>query len=63
MSDRQSAGASAETASGGEVLYNGIQLPEQWPPHYGKFSGEPMAVPYLATPPEVIPMRPPGIYR
>ncbi|QQO09943.1 hypothetical protein [Breznakiella homolactica] len=38
-----------------ETLYNGIILPEQWPPRYSEerlASGEP--VPYLSNPPDVI---------
>jgi hypothetical protein len=38
----------------GETLYNGILLPEQWPPDYGGWTREPMPVPYLENPPEVI---------
>jgi hypothetical protein len=37
-----------------EVLYNGIRLPSTWPPHPSSLSLEPMAVPYLASPPEII---------
>ncbi|QHI70352.1 hypothetical protein [Tichowtungia aerotolerans] len=41
----------------GEVLYNGIQLPEVWPPeHIDPRSKKPMPVPYLDYPPEVIPI-------
>ena len=40
----------------GEVLYNGIVLPEKWPPHYSRPPDEPMPVPYLANPPKVIPI-------
>ena len=43
-------------ASGAEVLYNGIVLPEQWPPKYDRPPNEPMPVPYLAKPPGVIPI-------
>lgn len=44
-----------------EVLYNGIQLPEQWPPDYGpsdygKYNRQPIPVPYLDEPPAVIPI-------
>ncbi|MEM7369666.1 MAG: twin-arginine translocation signal domain-containing protein [Bacteroidota bacterium] len=41
----------------GELLYNGIQLPAEWPPrtqepaHY-----DPMPIPYLASPPDIIPI-------
>jgi len=38
----------------GETLYNGIELPDQWPPNYGVLKREPMPVPYLDSPPEVI---------
>ncbi len=39
----------------GAKLYNGITLPELWPPqHLDPDSAEPMAVPYLQHPPEVI---------
>jgi hypothetical protein len=42
------------SVSGGEVLYNGIGLPEQWPPKNPAISYEPMDVPYLENPPAVI---------
>jgi hypothetical protein len=39
----------------GERLYNGIQLPEDWPPRdIDPKSDEPMPVPYLDHPPKVI---------
>ncbi|AKJ64579.1 hypothetical protein [Kiritimatiella glycovorans] len=39
----------------GKKLYNGIRLPETWPPvHMHPVSTEPMPVPYLDHPPEVI---------
>ncbi|MFM8470293.1 MAG: hypothetical protein ACKODH_10035 [Limisphaerales bacterium] len=38
----------------GETLYNGIILPEVWPPKDAYKAGEPMPVPYLSTPPPVI---------
>lgn len=38
----------------GETLYNGIVLPEVWPPKGTYKAGEPMAVPYLSNPPPVI---------
>ena len=41
-------------ATAGEVLYNGIELPDEWPPNYDGWTREPMRVPYLKTPPEVI---------
>jgi len=41
----------------GEVLYNGIRLPESWPPRSVYFDDvSPMPVPYLTHPPEVIPI-------
>ena len=40
----------------GQLLYNGIQLPKQWPPRLERLSREPMPVPYLEQPPEVIPI-------
>jgi len=41
---------------GDRVLYNGIRLPEQWPPRVQRLTREPMDVPYLAQPPEVVPI-------
>lgn len=39
----------------GELLYNGIRLPREWPPRTQDFdSTEPMQVPYLRYPPSVI---------
>ena len=39
------------------ILYNGIQLPDQWPPRTGNPNSlEPMVVPYLINPPQVIPI-------
>ena len=41
----------------GELLYNGIRLPEEWPPQdIDPHSTEPMRVPYLEAPPQVIPI-------
>ena len=41
----------------GEVLYNGIRLPGEWPPrNMGPLSREPMPVPYLDSPPSMIPI-------
>lgn len=40
----------------GELLYNGIRLPQQWPPRIEKLGSEPMRVPYLQSPPSVIPI-------
>ena len=54
-------GTSAQTTApkplSGRTLYNGIVLPEVWPPRDGDMmSAEPMKVPYLASPPQVIPI-------
>lgn len=38
----------------GEKLYNGIVLPDEWPPNYGELTREPMRIPYLENLPEVI---------
>jgi hypothetical protein len=43
-----------DTAVASEKLYNGIVLPEEWPPKAEHFSLEPMPVPYLQNPPAVI---------
>ena len=43
-------------AEGGETLYNGIELPDQWPPNVQKLTLDPMPVPYLDLPPTVIPI-------
>lgn len=51
------ANLSASTRSvkpGGEVLYNGIRLPTQWPPRVNQLTREPMAVPHYRPP--VIPI-------
>jgi hypothetical protein len=42
------------TASAGETLYNGIELPDEWPPRYDELTRDPMPVPYLETPPAII---------
>lgn len=40
-----------------ETLYNGIELPDQWPPRGVNLrSAQPMRVPYLEAPPDVIPI-------
>lgn len=45
------------TENAGELLYNGIRLPEIWPPeHLDPRGEEPMPVPYLDHPPKVIPI-------
>ena len=40
----------------GERLYNGIVLPRRWPPDYGRLTREPKPLPYLSSPPDVIPI-------
>ena len=40
----------------GELLYNGIRLPVQWPPQLSQLDREVRPVPYLDHPPEVIPI-------
>lgn len=43
--------------TGGETLYNGIELPDVWPPANGSPKKyEPMSVPYLEAPPAVVPI-------
>jgi hypothetical protein len=39
-----------------QTLFNGIQLPATWPPRIKSLSREPMPVPYLTSPPAVIPI-------
>jgi len=49
--------AAAGFPQGGDVLYNGIRLPSQWPPTGIKLSHEPLPdPPYLASPPDIIPI-------
>ncbi len=45
-------------AFAGETLYNGITLPDVWPPRTPSMEpgGEPMPVPYLAHPPQILPI-------
>ena len=47
-------GARLPVAVGGEVLYNGIRLPETWPPRMEDVRDDPQRPPYLAKPPKVI---------
>jgi len=42
--------------TGGELLYNGIELPDQWPPRIEQLTREPMPVPYLEHRPAVVPI-------
>lgn len=47
----------ARAALGGDLLYNGIELPDSWPPRAELFArAQPVLPPYLADPPEVIPI-------
>jgi hypothetical protein len=46
--------ALAQTLSAGETLYNGIVLPDVWPPKLADFPENPVTPPYLASPPAVI---------
>ena len=43
-------------SSAGEVLYNGIELPDVWPPKLRELTHDPMPVPYLKNPPKIIPI-------
>jgi len=43
-------------ARAGETLYNGITLPDKWPPKRGRLTRKPMPVPYLENRPEVVPI-------
>ena len=40
----------------GETLYNGIALPDEWPPQRRELGRDPAPVPYLDHPPEVVPI-------
>jgi hypothetical protein len=46
----------ARADAGGEVLYNGIELPHTWPPRLKELPKGPVLPPYLAAPPTVIPI-------
>jgi len=39
-----------------ETLYNGIVLPDTWPPRLSEVPNEPVMPPYLISPPDVIPI-------
>jgi len=43
-------------AVAGEVLYNGIRLPDDWPPKLKELTRERIPPPYLQDPPDVIPI-------
>ena len=56
FTDRQAANQPSGTSEG-ELLYNGIRLPREWPPRLKLKTGSPpLPVPYLEHPPEVIPI-------
>ena len=38
----------------GELLYNGIRLPQEWPPYIDWSSDEPMPIPYLKNRPKLV---------
>lgn len=40
----------------GELLYNGIRLPQEWPPEIDWNTDEPMPVPYLSNRPSLVPI-------
>jgi hypothetical protein len=44
------------SAGAGAALYNGIQLPDAWPPQAADYPDDPVTPPYLKSPPEVIPI-------
>ena len=48
--------ATRADSSAGETLYNGIVLPDRWPPDVQTLTHEPMPVPYTRRPPGVIPI-------
>ena len=50
------AGTGGHGVDAGETLYNGIVLPDEWPPRAEKLSHEPMPTPWLTAPPKVIPI-------
>ena len=54
QAQQQPAAAVAPAPRAGETLFNGIVLPEVWPPRGEYKPGVPMAVPYLSNPPPVI---------
>ncbi|MBN2293374.1 MAG: hypothetical protein JXM70_13175 [Pirellulales bacterium] len=46
----------AVSQAGEQLLYNGIRLPDKWPPRIEKLTLDPLPVPYLKSPPAVIPI-------
>lgn len=53
---RADARAGEPLGTGERILYNGIELPETWPPRAKDFAADPQRPPYLAAPPKVIPI-------
>ena len=49
-------GTMSAISPAGETLYNGIVLPDSWPPRRKELKREPMSPPYLKNPPKVIPI-------
>lgn len=49
-------GMMSTLALAGETLYNGIVLPDVWPPQRKELKREPMSPPYLKNAPKVIPI-------
>jgi hypothetical protein len=43
-------------AEEGELLYNGIRMPADWPPRLAEIPRKPVTPAYLTTPPDVIPI-------
>ena len=50
------AAAAAPDKGAGQTLYNGIVLPEDWPPRMAQLPRDPVQPPYLESPPKVIPI-------
>ncbi|NQT12040.1 MAG: hypothetical protein HQ582_04795, partial [Planctomycetes bacterium] len=48
--------AATAGAAASEVLYNGIVLPNPWPPQMRELPRDPVTPPYLQSPPKVIPI-------
>jgi len=53
---RERVGGPIVDPPGGEILYNGIRLPNQWPPYRMTIDRQVEVPPYLAHPPAVIPI-------
>ena len=48
--------AATPPGASAQVLPNGIELPETWPPRATEFSADPQRPPYLVSPPKVLPI-------